>query len=276
MKPVTLLAAPQPAAGWWYGWNSGSPSGAGPTRGSRVSEVSWRVSGFSWSVLKVPHPLAPRGMGGTGRNSPFGQAMSASVPMPLGPEGPAARAARPRRRPSYGAVRRPARRRPPCGPRTARPRRGRRAGLREGSRPPTLALPPGRLLPVCPFVRLLDSLVCPTRSFSFRSAEPFSGGSAMAVPQPVLMPPSRAALFLVVTVHPGAEAAVRDALQDVTGLARSVAFRAPADGLTCVVYARTPAVTERMLRNMFLGDPPGNTDRILDFSRAVTGGLKGA
>ncbi|MFE7513293.1 Dyp-type peroxidase [Streptomyces sp. NPDC057540] len=38
-------------------------------------------------------------------------------------------------------------------------------------------------------------------------------------------------------------------------------------------YARTPAVTERMLRNMFLGDPPGTTDRILDFSRAVTGGL---
>ncbi len=28
-----------------------------------------------------------------------------------------------------------------------------------------------------------------------------------------------------------------------------------------------------MLRNMFLGDPPGNTDRILDFSTAVTGGL---
>jgi putative iron-dependent peroxidase len=28
-----------------------------------------------------------------------------------------------------------------------------------------------------------------------------------------------------------------------------------------------------MLRNMFLGEPPGNTDRILDFSTAVTGGL---
>jgi porphyrinogen peroxidase len=27
-----------------------------------------------------------------------------------------------------------------------------------------------------------------------------------------------------------------------------------------------------MLRNMFIGDPPGNTDRILDFSTAVTGG----
>ena len=28
-----------------------------------------------------------------------------------------------------------------------------------------------------------------------------------------------------------------------------------------------------MLSNMFIGDPPGNTDRVLDFSTAVTGGL---
>lgn len=28
-----------------------------------------------------------------------------------------------------------------------------------------------------------------------------------------------------------------------------------------------------MLHNMFVGDPPGNTDRILDFSTAITGGL---
>ena len=28
-----------------------------------------------------------------------------------------------------------------------------------------------------------------------------------------------------------------------------------------------------MLRNMFIGDPPGNHDRILDFSTAVTGTL---
>ena len=28
-----------------------------------------------------------------------------------------------------------------------------------------------------------------------------------------------------------------------------------------------------MLRNMFLGKPPGNYDRILDFSTAVTGAL---
>ena len=28
-----------------------------------------------------------------------------------------------------------------------------------------------------------------------------------------------------------------------------------------------------MLENMFIGRPPGNYDRLLDFSRAVTGGL---
>ncbi|WP_224770148.1 Dyp-type peroxidase [Mycobacterium simulans] len=44
-------------------------------------------------------------------------------------------------------------------------------------------------------------------------------------------------------------------------------------GTYFIGYSRTPAVTEQMLRNMFLGDPPGNTDRILDFSTAATGGL---
>ena len=34
-------------------------------------------------------------------------------------------------------------------------------------------------------------------------------------------------------------------------------------------YAATPSVTELMLQRMFLGDPPGNYDRILDFSTAV-------
>ena len=38
-------------------------------------------------------------------------------------------------------------------------------------------------------------------------------------------------------------------------------------------YAASPGVTERMLANMFIGDPPGNYDRILDFSAAVSGGL---
>jgi porphyrinogen peroxidase len=44
-------------------------------------------------------------------------------------------------------------------------------------------------------------------------------------------------------------------------------------GTYYIAYSATPSVTERMLTRMFIGDPPGNTDRILDFSTAVTGGL---
>ncbi|WP_274035086.1 Dyp-type peroxidase [Streptomyces sp. MMBL 11-1] len=44
-------------------------------------------------------------------------------------------------------------------------------------------------------------------------------------------------------------------------------------GTYFIGYAADPDVTERMLRNMFLGDPPGTHDRILDFSTAVTGCL---
>lgn len=44
-------------------------------------------------------------------------------------------------------------------------------------------------------------------------------------------------------------------------------------GTYFIGYAKDPAVTELMLRRMFLGEPPGNYDRILDFSTAVTGSL---
>jgi putative iron-dependent peroxidase len=44
-------------------------------------------------------------------------------------------------------------------------------------------------------------------------------------------------------------------------------------GTYFIGYAATPAVTELMLERMFIGDPPGNYDRILDFSTAVTGSL---
>ena len=44
-------------------------------------------------------------------------------------------------------------------------------------------------------------------------------------------------------------------------------------GTYYIAYAATPGVTEQMLVNMFIGNPPGNTDRILDFSTAVTGSL---
>ncbi|WP_320669992.1 Dyp-type peroxidase [Patulibacter defluvii] len=53
--------------------------------------------------------------------------------------------------------------------------------------------------------------------------------------QQVLAPPATSAFFLVLTVAEGAEGEVRDLLADVPGLTRSVAFRAPEDGLSCVV-----------------------------------------
>jgi len=44
-------------------------------------------------------------------------------------------------------------------------------------------------------------------------------------------------------------------------------------GTYFIGYSRTPRITETMLQNMFVGRPPGNYDRLLDFSRAVTGTL---
>jgi porphyrinogen peroxidase len=44
-------------------------------------------------------------------------------------------------------------------------------------------------------------------------------------------------------------------------------------GTYFIGYARTPEITERMLQNMFVGNPRGNTDRILSFSTAITGSL---
>ena len=44
-------------------------------------------------------------------------------------------------------------------------------------------------------------------------------------------------------------------------------------GTYFIGYSRTPRTTEQMLENMFIGRPPGNYDRLLDFSRAVTGSL---
>jgi putative iron-dependent peroxidase len=42
-------------------------------------------------------------------------------------------------------------------------------------------------------------------------------------------------------------------------------------GTYFIGYCKDPGVTERMLENMFLGDPRGNYDRLLDFSTPVTG-----
>jgi porphyrinogen peroxidase len=44
-------------------------------------------------------------------------------------------------------------------------------------------------------------------------------------------------------------------------------------GTYFISYAARVSTTEKMLENMFIGRPTGNHDRLLDFSRAVTGGL---
>jgi porphyrinogen peroxidase len=44
-------------------------------------------------------------------------------------------------------------------------------------------------------------------------------------------------------------------------------------GTYFIGYSRSPRIIELMLENMFVGRPPGNYDRLLDVSRAVTGNL---
>ncbi|GAB3790203.1 Dyp-type peroxidase [Dyella agri] len=44
-------------------------------------------------------------------------------------------------------------------------------------------------------------------------------------------------------------------------------------GTYFIGYARSPHRIEQMLVNMFVGRPPGNYDRLLDYSKAVTGSL---
>ena len=57
---------------------------------------------------------------------------------------------------------------------------------------------------------------------------------ADALPQPVLSPLTRAAIFIVATIDPDGEPAVRDLLSDLEGLQRAIGFRAPDDTLSCV------------------------------------------
>ncbi|SAL76513.1 Dyp-type peroxidase family protein [Caballeronia arvi] len=64
--------------------------------------------------------------------------------------------------------------------------------------------------------------------------------------------------------------------EEVKILRHNMAFGRPGAkefGTYFIGYARTPKPIEQMLENMFVGRPPGNYDRLLDYSRAVTGGL---
>ena len=52
-----------------------------------------------------------------------------------------------------------------------------------------------------------------------------------------------------------------------------IPFVEVAKALYFIGYSRSPRTIEQMLENMFIGRPPGNYDRILDFSTPVTGNL---
>jgi putative iron-dependent peroxidase len=112
----------------------------------------------------------------------------------------------------------------------------------------------------------------------------------------VLTPLTETAIFLVCTVAEGVELAddvkpanshvALNTITDPDGTERQI-VRANMPfgrlgggpdgdgefGTYFIGYSATPEVTEQMLSNMFLGRPPGNTDRILEFSTAVTGSL---
>jgi porphyrinogen peroxidase len=64
--------------------------------------------------------------------------------------------------------------------------------------------------------------------------------------------------------------------KEIKILRDNMPFGSPAQGefgTYFIGYSRSPRTTEQMLENMFVGRPPGNYDRLLDFSRAVTGNL---
>src|SRR5579862_5612944 len=74
---------------------------------------------------------------------------------------------------------------------------------------------------------------------------------AVAVPQPVSAPLTRAAIFLVVTIDPGADnrATVRSVCADLGALLRAVGFRDIEGALSCVMGIGSDAWTR------LFGDP---------------------
>jgi deferrochelatase/peroxidase EfeB len=128
-----------------------------------------------------------------------------------------------------------------------------------------------------------------------------SGAVPTPEPQSILVHPTSSAIFLVLSARPGHEYDIRDVLAAVNGIRRSVGFRIPEARLSCVtgigsqlwdrlfdgprpaaLHVLPEIAGERHLSVSMPGDllfhirasrPPGTTDRILDFSTAVTGTL---
>ncbi len=90
--------------------------------------------------------------------------------------------------------------------------------------------------------------------------------SDMELPDDVKPPDSHVALNTIVDEHGEERQIVRDNMP--FGQVGNDEF-----GTYFIGYSADPAITEQMLQHMFIGNPPGRTDRILDFSTAVTGSL---
>ncbi|HEY3687118.1 MAG TPA: Dyp-type peroxidase [Streptosporangiaceae bacterium] len=84
------------------------------------------------------------------------------------------------------------------------------------------------------------------------------------VPQAVLVPLTRTAIFLVVTIDPGGEDTARDLLADLPGLKRSVGFRAAEDDLSCVV-----GIGSRAWDRLFGGPRPAELHPFREFAGPV-------
>ncbi len=74
--------------------------------------------------------------------------------------------------------------------------------------------------------------------------------------QAVLAPLTDAAIFLVVTVQPGGEPVVRDLLEDMSALQRTVGFRLPAAQLSCVT-----GIGSELWDRLFAGPRPAQLHR---------------
>jgi putative iron-dependent peroxidase len=85
--------------------------------------------------------------------------------------------------------------------------------------------------------------------------EPRSVGPTVT-PQAVLSPLTDAAIFLVATVHSGGEPAVRDLLEDLSAVQRSVGFRLPAAQLSCVT-----GIGSDLWNRLFTGPRPAGLHR---------------
>lgn len=82
--------------------------------------------------------------------------------------------------------------------------------------------------------------------------------------QNVLAPPARSAIFLVVTVRPGAEDDVLELLADVEGLTRAVGFREPEELLSCVV-----GIGARLWDRLYDGPRPAGLHPLPVFAGSV-------